>query len=359
MNKLNHRQSLFLDMLRGISSLAVLIGHALTYSMPDSVGYKFVAKYPIQSYAVVIFFVLSGFLITYQYLHKSDSYSFEKYFIDRFSRIYTAFIPALVLIWLMDTASNFCIAEKCSAKTLLANLFMLHHTPYTRFFEILPTFQRFGTGDVLWTIAIEWWLYILFGTMFTPAATMAGKIAKIFLFPVAALTVLFYVGYEFIGISWFLGAVAALIFTHMQTRRIALFAVIFVLLLYFARAISLNRSNYFNFYDPQFMIATACGFMLLLLLSDHFMMIFNNTTNKIFLFLSFASYPMYLIHSSIQVNLRSHLNNNFMGICILIILSLLASFAFAYVTEPYHKKIRDHLKIKLLKTTSDLAIAKN
>ena len=51
----------------------------------------------MQNIAVLIFFILSGFLITYSTLRKKTfarNYSIFNYFIDRFTRIYVAFIPA-------------------------------------------------------------------------------------------------------------------------------------------------------------------------------------------------------------------------------------------------------------------------
>jgi peptidoglycan/LPS O-acetylase OafA/YrhL len=47
---------------------------------------------------VLIFFAMSGFLITATLLHNSakPDYGFARYFIDRFAHIYSGLLPALV-----------------------------------------------------------------------------------------------------------------------------------------------------------------------------------------------------------------------------------------------------------------------
>lgn len=96
--KLSSGSSNLLDLIRGVSSQAVLVGHAMIIF--DVFEYFHYPK--IQNIAVLIFFLLSGFLITYSTFRK-DNYSFGDYFIDRFSRIYTAYIPAIFFVILCDS----------------------------------------------------------------------------------------------------------------------------------------------------------------------------------------------------------------------------------------------------------------
>jgi peptidoglycan/LPS O-acetylase OafA/YrhL len=58
----------------------------------------------IQNIGVLIFFVMSGFLITATLLHNSakPDYGFARYFIDRFARIYSGLLPALVFVIVTD-----------------------------------------------------------------------------------------------------------------------------------------------------------------------------------------------------------------------------------------------------------------
>ncbi len=170
MIKMNFTQSLSLDIVRIFAAQFVLIGHALSYFN------LFKADY-IQNSAVVLFFILSGLVITYSLFQKMSNnkhYKFREFFIDRFGRIYTALIPSLVFILVLDLIQVYYIENKnygyfnaLDLKTFIGNLFMLQDYP------IFPIFNKvfgtdifltsFASGRPLWTLAIEWWLYMAFG----------------------------------------------------------------------------------------------------------------------------------------------------------------------------------------------------
>ena len=101
--KLTKGNSIILDLIRGVSAQLVVIGHGISFF-----GIFKLVQQPnfpsIQNIAVLIFFILSGFLISYSTFRKSN-YGFKQYFIDRFSRIYTAFIPSLLFVFLLDYSS--------------------------------------------------------------------------------------------------------------------------------------------------------------------------------------------------------------------------------------------------------------
>ena len=95
--------SFCLDFIRVIAILMVVIGHGITF-----MGIFPFLYYPIvpwmQNVGVVLFFLLSGFLITYSLFTKrnNSNYTFKGYFADRFSRIYSAFIPVLLILVGLD-----------------------------------------------------------------------------------------------------------------------------------------------------------------------------------------------------------------------------------------------------------------
>ena len=77
---MNYIQSISLDMLRVFAVQLVLIGHALSYFGLIQLNGV------IQNTAVVLFFILSGTVISYSTFYKKhidDNYSFKEYFIDR------------------------------------------------------------------------------------------------------------------------------------------------------------------------------------------------------------------------------------------------------------------------------------
>ena len=163
--RLTAGNSLLLDLLRGLSAQAVLLGHALYFFNIHGPGAD-PGVFVMQNFAVLVFFVLSGFLITYSTANKlrrrGAGYGFTRFFIDRFSRIYVTLLPALLIILGLDLVSralapgSYLYGNSFDLPTFLGNLLMLQDFPK------LPV-TSFGSGQVLWTLAIEWWVYLLFG----------------------------------------------------------------------------------------------------------------------------------------------------------------------------------------------------
>ena len=177
--RLSAGQSLLFDGFRLLAAQLVLLGHAFDFFDWNSSLHD--PTHPqIQRLAVTVFFLLSGFLIpwsTHRRLRATAappvgrtvapraSTPFVEYLIARATRIYAGLLPALVFIALADAlpAHRFerdypPVAGATSPATWFANLLNLQEFPLTA----LPIF---GTGDPLWTLAVEWWIYILFGLL--------------------------------------------------------------------------------------------------------------------------------------------------------------------------------------------------
>jgi peptidoglycan/LPS O-acetylase OafA/YrhL len=164
--------SLLLDMLRGAASEAVVVGHGLVIFGVASIP-------PLQNSAVVVFFLLSGFIIpysTFMKVKRDPAYGFWAYFIDRFSRIYVGFVPGLVFVALLDGLSwtlypqEYAYPEAFDVKTFVGNLLMLQDYPA---FDLWARFAddgarwitSFGSARPFWTVAVEWWIYMAFGVL--------------------------------------------------------------------------------------------------------------------------------------------------------------------------------------------------
>ena len=160
-------QSAYLDLMRGVSSQFVLLGHALSY-----LGYQRVLH--LQNLGVEIFFLLSGFLIVFTTLKKRERghYSIGRFIEDRVFRIYTPFLPALLFIVAVDlvvyyTMGHHNYEENLSVKAFLVTLLMLEQYPINEIASKLfglnwLDFQPFGSGRILWSVAQEFWLYLFF-----------------------------------------------------------------------------------------------------------------------------------------------------------------------------------------------------
>jgi len=183
--RLSPSSSLLLDLIRVLAAQAVVIGHSIGWLNIAPALRPPRAPY-MQTAAVVVFFIMSGFLVSYTTEIKSSSgkYSFGEYFIDRFSRIYTTLVPSLFLIavidfvhiWLFPETYGY-LGEYVKAfdfRTFLGNLLMLQDHPVLRWLSRLMSginggigelvnITSFGSARPLWVVAIMWWVYMFYG----------------------------------------------------------------------------------------------------------------------------------------------------------------------------------------------------
>jgi peptidoglycan/LPS O-acetylase OafA/YrhL len=160
----------YLNFIRAAAAQIVLLGHASGYFMAgmERDGH-------LETFGVLVFFLLSGFLITSSVLQKLDraDYGFGHFLIDRFCRIFAGYVPALLFVAAVDATltalPDYPYAASSGPLTWFGNLFMLQEFPV---FQILRRLgmpeqgwfiEAFGSGRPFWTVAIEWWLYLSFG----------------------------------------------------------------------------------------------------------------------------------------------------------------------------------------------------
>ncbi len=176
-------QSEFLNLTRWIAAAMVVLEHArsllfIDYGMIKSPGLIEKGFYFATGFgheAVVIFFVTSGYLVGGKAFDqfKQNKFDWQRYLVDRVSRLYAVLFAALVVGGILDwtgsvyfdgfgfytnktpetvavISGNF--SDRISWAHFGTSLFMLQ--------EIwLPSF---GSNGPLWSLAHEWWYYLLF-----------------------------------------------------------------------------------------------------------------------------------------------------------------------------------------------------
>jgi len=173
-NAAKNDTSIALDLLRAVAAQMVCVGHAMAFFyVGDWLKPPFAPW--MQNIGVLLFFVMSGFLITATLFRNSENpeYGFGRYFIDRFARIYSGLLPALFFVavvdWLVAAPE---IAPYTTLNILLANVAMLEN--YRGVFENDLRWPAFGSASPLWTLAIEWHIYMFVGAAFF-IAKLRGK----------------------------------------------------------------------------------------------------------------------------------------------------------------------------------------
>lgn len=107
--------------------------------------------------AVILFFLLSGFVIHYSFQTSTDRH-IKTYFIKRFTRIYVPLIAIFILGFLLDSSYEKKFIE-IDFKELLGNLFMLQDWSWAKPNVIVDPFLNIGA---LWSLSYEWWFYVLY-----------------------------------------------------------------------------------------------------------------------------------------------------------------------------------------------------
>ncbi len=178
--------SAWLDMMRGMAAVAVLIYHVryrffLDYSDLAVSGVKEKLFYAATSFghdAVIVFFVLSGFFISRSVIQgfQSPGTSWMSYALSRLTRLYVVLVPALFITVLCDgiglavfpehpiytgqpqswVHDFFPVRARLAPEVFAGNLVFLQTI-------LVPPA---GSNDALWSLAYEFWYYALFPCVF-------------------------------------------------------------------------------------------------------------------------------------------------------------------------------------------------
>jgi peptidoglycan/LPS O-acetylase OafA/YrhL len=143
-----------LESLRGMAAIYVMLYHVLKEPCGK---YKIFFLLSFAQEMVILFFVLSGFVIYYSST-KTKNDCLQNFAVRRFRRIYPLFIVSLVVSYIFC-----CISEEkivlINFNELLGNLLMLQDSS-----ALKPGvwFDSFLGNPALWSLSYEWWFYLIF-----------------------------------------------------------------------------------------------------------------------------------------------------------------------------------------------------
>ncbi len=189
--------SAHLDAIRGLASIAVLLEHARYLLLQNWVDVQhktgpLALVYAVTRFghqAVIIFFILSGFLIgpgVLGSIHKRK-WSTARYFVHRFLRLEVVLLPALLLCLFWDKLGmhlfgvvgvyhaniypiSYLIPKSISLPIFLGN---------AAFLQTLLV-RTFGSNSSLWSLANEFWYYLLFPCVALAYFSTSKTLTRIF-----------------------------------------------------------------------------------------------------------------------------------------------------------------------------------
>ncbi len=145
-----------LEALRGLTALYVVLHHLGPQSwFVGGVNVGILLRFGQE--AVLLFFLLSGFVIHFSYSRATDR-SFRTYFTRRALRIY---VPLLIVFALSYLVACLEAGARIDPQplVLLGNVLMLQDWPWAKPNVVVEPYMDNGP---LWSLSYEWWFYMLY-----------------------------------------------------------------------------------------------------------------------------------------------------------------------------------------------------
>lgn len=355
-------QRLYLDLARAVAVNLVFVEHLLSIN-----GRRF--DYHFGMMGVVIFFLLSGFLIytaAANRMHREGEQLFP-FLIDRTARIFSPLLPCIVLIAILNYAVD--LGEwglpglKKGVIAFFGNIFLLSDYPL---FQVLARLtgselyriRPYNTAEQFWTIPIEFWTYVIFA-FFMFVLVRRERPSKVIALPLflIAFPVVFYNSFAGPGLAltliWIMGAIAA----HLWTKNkkdgnynsylgLALFA--WGVVGGFGRV---SKAGFIEFDLQYCLFISMCVFGIFLLLSR---VNYKQTILfKALSFISLYSYSFYLVHNTIIILVRRYAPEDLGTQSMLsFVASHLVAIAFYFCFERHHYAVAAWLKRVFLQDRS-------
>lgn len=357
-NRIARNSSTVLDLIRVLAAQFVALGHSFWFtdgSLANPVRYpKYIS---VAMLSTLGFFALSGLLIGYTCLRRAnqEDYGFRIYFIDRFARIYSGLLPALLLIFLVNVlhiqiaplhyATNYGALGSLDFSTLVGNILMLQGYPIQAI-----SAPVYGDAFQLWTLSIEWWMYMAFGWLVISLAkgrllSLPRFIIPMAIFAVVPLSGLFVTGRNLVFI-WLLGAgLAALILNTNITSvlgRWSVAVVLSALILY--RSAQLGTSIYGDYFLAVLVVILLSA--LIGLADNQPKELFGHRSRLVIKYMADYSYTLYLVHFSVisLVFAVAPLGYPIAVTLLALVIANLSAAGLALVMEKRHRAIGERLK---------------
>lgn len=313
----------YLNLVRAAAAQIVLFGHASHYYLSGPL----LASGWLETLGVLMFFLLSGFLICTSVLQKWErtDYRFEHFVIDRFCRIFSAYVPALAFVAAVDATLRafpaYPYADDYTPGTWIGNLAMLQDYPVFQVLRRLGIEEQswfirsFGSGRPFWTVAIEWWIYLFFGYLafFTLRGRSLTTKSLLILGVLGAVPIYNAIGGvgDCLSFVWALGACVAWLWHRlchwtaarggvMRNSRLALlcaFGILFSAILLGGRLLATD----FRIYDLQFATFAAGILFGTLFLLGFAPFTLPSRFRRAIDFVADYSYSLYLIHFTVLI----------------------------------------------------------
>lgn len=349
-----------IDQLRGLSCLGVLLYHIRVdlwtgwwnikfhpenYSSFEKFAAWLSIPTPFMGYAILLFFIISGFCIHYPNTLPGARPCWKNYFRRRFWRIYPTYFIAI----LFTTIISFYCHQKWGDRTWDPSKILRVATVSQNY---PPNAGQFLSNPSLWTIPLEFEFYILYPLAFT----FMGRLQLSLLIPIALIfsgisIFLAEQGLQWISFtslflwpSWLLGALIAYLHRENKLKSVKLFQSLILLIIFFVLSLFSRLHNW----DMWMQYGSWTGFYFFLfvavLRSENLIKFKENFIFRALAWLGKISFSLYLIHfplfkllGYLYLETYGEKPANFLvTLLYLIPVIFVAGLFFKYVEHPIH-----------------------
>ncbi|WP_088122136.1 acyltransferase family protein [Bacillus wiedmannii] len=341
-----------LDSIRGLAALTVVFGHfcLMLPSLPNSIKFSPLRFLWAGGEAVIVFYVLSGFVLSMALYHSKTNY--WGYLIKRFVRIYIPYY-----FWIIVTFTLFILFSPYEVVGLrdwfydrwqgsITKLDILNH------FVLLNNFFTENYNPVIWSLAQEMRISIVFPLLFLLFYKLSWKKTILFAVSFSLISVFlnmlhigkaegFYNGYADTLHFTSMFMVGMLLFKHQEKliysyrnmkkfNKGFLIALGIILYLYSILIYGISRNDT-TFLLKDWGVVLSVSIFILMAMSNLKVKVFLN--KSVFVYLGEISYSIYLCHFPIMMVLFKLLYTK-IPIFFLLILCITMTLLFSIVS--YH-----------------------
>ncbi len=315
--------SILVDCIRIFAAWCVLLGHCFGFYQ-ITIFKDETSFFALQNIAVIVFFSLAGFLMVYSIEKMENDISWGQYICHQGKRIYSIYIPALISVIAIDGISILLYPNRYEyystydVRTFLGNLCMLQNIPFKNIIA------RFGSNRPLWTMAIEWWLYVIMSFFYINF--YKRKRINVKSLVLAGPLVIFFVKYIYSGlaVSFMLGMMMFLLYERKKNIRRLYYAVAIGIMLIGGALMGIRYKQAYIL--PFFVFIPLLLWCILELGRQNI----NRKNHEILRLYARSTFPLYLLHYPIiELLIKTNISKQYSFLCV-IILSNLVAIIFTY-----------------------------
>lgn len=357
-----------LDSLRGLAALTVLFGHYLnvlpqiildTKSLDGYQGINLIKYTPLHIFwagyaAVILFFVLSGFVLSLPFYRENNKFSYLTFMIKRFFRIY---VPYIVSVFIAVLAA--ILISKGGISELSTWFNGVWEKPFkweqiNDHFLFLGNFNYGAFNPIYWSLVYEMRISIIFPfiVLLMVRSNWFYNILLAFVFLFLGvyfitnqyLITLFYVFMFIVGALLAKHRVKIQAYTQTKSKNLKLVYLLIGICLYtyehWAHYLYLlvNINLEYKYHWMLVGIFTTAGCVIFIILSLSSLTLTNVLLKKPIQFLGKISYSFYLYHCvalfSLTYLLYDYINLFVIWLLSLILTILLATIGYYLIEEP-------------------------